>query len=61
MEDRIMAIMKSLLNYIIILSFLSACATQKAYEGQARDSDELSVISPPPVSLFKMGPTFEVV
>ena len=52
--------MKRVLSCIVIFSFLSACTAQKAYEGQIRNSNELSVISPASPSLFKMGPAIAI-
>jgi len=47
--------MNKITIYIVTLIFIVGCATQKAYEGNKRDADELSIIAPLSPSLFRFG------
>ena len=44
--------MKAIITYSILLIMLVGCATQKAYKGESKNIDEISIISP---SSFRIG------
>ena len=47
--------MKIIIAYTILLFLIVGCATQQAYEGSKKSTDELSIISPLSPSLFRFG------
>jgi len=47
--------MKTIIACTIFLFLITGCATQKAYEGDKKNTGELSIISPLSPSLFRFG------